>query len=510
MQKSRIGIGAALLAAAVLWLAALPQAAQAAPMAKAAAAYYDAFESGASPDWDAWLAQQPRYYVYKENGRQGLLDAAGRTAVPPVYKEIADVAGDTVIVKNADYGLVRLGGLELTLPKYDSLRYDLAGGRFVGVKGKTEYYLDADGRVLGSAKYVPDDSAGDKDKKGGGQKPEPAKYAKNAFYPLTGGGRVLLAKGKFTVQDRAGKKLKTWHGLSLQRNIRGGFMLAQEEKFIFFDGDMRELNTVKALTCSELPNGVFEITRQKTGISVAGVAKSILSFGLDQAGGLADRWLNPGKKHNKRVIDKRGYVDNRGNEFVPTKFDYLGGFYNGRALVMDNDKFGYANERGGFDVPVSFSDISSFGLYDRDTVLVKHEGRIGFYQAGRGLLATGFADGRNFVNGLAAVAGPERKWGYIDKQGRLLIPYSFEEATPFYGRRAMAKRGGVYCIIDRSGGIVAELPGVQQASALRGGSALVKTGGRYGLVDEDGNFIKEAAYSSLKIFHDVESEKGIW
>ncbi len=40
------------------------------------------------------------------------------------------------------------------------------------------------------------------------------------------------------------------------------------------------------------------------------------------------------------------------------------------------------------------------------------------------------------------------KWGYINKSGRIVIPFKYDEAWPFYGKYAVVKNAGVYELID--------------------------------------------------------------
>ncbi len=482
-----------------IFLLPLGEVAAAPPMAEAAVEYYDSFDNAAAPDWDAYLAAQPRYYRFKEKGRSGLLDAKGNVVLPPVYKEVTGVYAGVFIVKNGDYGLAAPGGKALTDLHFDELYYDLAEKAFVGERGGKAFLVDKKGRVL-SAFSAEEEEADPREKQ---------KYPKGAYYPLANGGRVLLEKGKFTVLSAAGKKVKTYKGLSLEKGRQKGFMLSQKEKFLFFDDAMQKLNEVEALSCQQLPNGVYEIERKVSGLSIPGLAKTVLSFGLDHMGGLADRWFNPGKKHNKRTVYKRGYVSPEGKEYVPTKFDYLGSFYNGRALVADGSKFGYANERGGFDVPVAFSDISCFSLYEPDTLLVKSAGAVAYYQLGRGVFVGGFKEGRSFVNGLAAAKATEG-WGYIDKSGTCRVPFRYEKATPFYGAAALVRYRGRYQLIDRQGRLLKDLPAVEEATSLRGGSAAVKIGGKWGLLQEDGSLLLPAVYNKLDLFCEPQSARGLW
>lgn len=471
-------------------------------MAKAALKYYDQFENGCSVDWDSRLAKAGRYYVYKQNGKEGLLDSQGRKLVDAVYSEIIDIDKDVVIVrKGSKYGLVRTDGLEIVLPTYDDISYDLESKFFKAKKGKNYTYLDHSGMAMAGVR------SSQRELKVLGV---PQKAPKGLSYSLANGGKVTVNGKKYAVTNYAGAKVKTYKGDFFNANYKGGFLIGDKNEFSFYDANMQPLNTIKAETIQELPNGVFEITRTVHGISVVGVAKTVLSFGLDSYGGIADRWFNPGKKHNRREKVKFGYVDHLGNEFVPTKFDYLGNFYMGKAVVMDNDRFGYAEENGSYSVPVEFEDVSVPGLYDRATVIVEKDGKYGHYAMGNGLLTYGYEEARNFVNGLAPVKQSNGKWGYVDKAGREVITAKYDQATSFYDSYAVVKDTGVYSIIDRTGMLVTKLVEAKEVSSFMGGSALVKQADGYYLVDSQGNKLNALPYENLKLFHPLENIRGKW
>src|SRR5262249_15541716 len=69
-----------------------------------------------------------------------------------------------------------------------------------------------------------------------------------------------------------------------------------------------------------------------------------------------------------------------------------------------------------------------------------------------------FAAARLFSEGRAAVRIDSEKWGYIDRDGRIVIEPRFGEAEIFRSGRAMIRSGSEYArnsgLIDESGNIV--------------------------------------------------------
>lgn len=56
----------------------------------------------------------------------------------------------------------------------------------------------------------------------------------------------------------------------------------------------------------------------------------------------------------------------------------------------------------------------------------------------------------NFSEGLACV-NKDGKWGYIDANGKLVIPYKYDEAFNFYKGRAIVRKGDKWTTVDKDG-----------------------------------------------------------
>ncbi|MBQ6174295.1 MAG: WG repeat-containing protein [Clostridia bacterium] len=59
----------------------------------------------------------------------------------------------------------------------------------------------------------------------------------------------------------------------------------------------------------------------------------------------------------------------------------------------------------------------------------------------------------SFSEGLAAVQNTERKWGYIDAEGELVIDYQFDEADPFHDGQAIVIINYKKHKVDKQGNI---------------------------------------------------------
>lgn len=159
------------------------------------------------------------------------------------------------------------------------------------------------------------------------------------------------------------------------------------------------------------------------------------------------------------AVERWGFVNERGVTAIAPRFDSVGDFSEGLAAVVLGGRLGYIDTTGALVIQPQFVD-------DR-------------------LLDAAFS------NGLAAVTDVHSQRGYIDRHGRLVIPFRYAFAAPFAGDRArvaMPGSGGApsFGYIDRAGAWVvaarfsAARDFAEGLAAVIDGShaAFVDTGGR--------------------------------
>jgi hypothetical protein len=80
------------------------------------------------------------------------------------------------------------------------------------------------------------------------------------------------------------------------------------------------------------------------------------------------------------------------------------------------------------------------------------------------------------------------KYGYIDKEGRTVIPLKFDNAQPFSEGLAAVMVGSKWGYINKSGALVIG-PRFDMAWKFSDGVAMVKEGKRDRYIDRSGNYI---------------------
>ena len=219
---------------------------------------------------------------------------------------------------------------------------------------------------------------------------------------------------------------------------------------------------------------------------------------------------------------KFGYIDTHGALVVPPR--YAGGlpFSEGLAAVQIGKKWGFIDTTGHIVIEPQFDKVrsSQFPLALRTAVdgggslrglgyesYWRHQHRMSAFSRGRAVVAIGkkwgyidragrtvipaqFDDAAEFSEGRAAVMVGD-KWGYIDTTGALVIPAQYDDAKEFSGGRAwvisdLYKATTRHGYIDRQGSVDARF---EVRQPLAEGLAPVKIDEKWGYVDSTGTVV---------------------
>jgi len=200
-----------------------------------------------------------------------------------------------------------------------------------------------------------------------------------------------------------------------------------------------------------------------------------------------------------------------------------GYFSEGLVPVLDEGSVAYANREGVVSIRGAFSAAYPFaegrgrirtrehiyGFVDRDGALV---------------IPAIYEDALDFSEGLAAVAirdaNGQRRWGYIDREGAWAIEPQLYRAHPFSDGLAAfeadpaSHRDGHYAAagyLDPTGAIAIK-PRFRSAGPFRDGLAPVRDGRHHGYIDKDEKLVIPARYETAQPFAEglaaVKDERG--
>ncbi|MBV7272532.1 WG repeat-containing protein [Clostridium sp. PL3] len=209
---------------------------------------------------------------------------------------------------------------------------------------------------------------------------------------------------------------------------------------------------------------------------------------------------------SRREIEgvRYGYIDSSGKLIIPIKFDSAEDFQeNGLAIVRINDKAGAIDEFGNYVIQPKYSDIQ--GFKEKRAIVTDNQKYKVIDESGKELF-----ENDNFIsefyNGRALFSivekGDQWKYGYINLQGKVVVPPQFLSAGNFSNGRAVVQlENEKYGVIDLNGKILKTFP-YEQVTDISEGRLFFKEkiDGKFGLMDENGQIIVAPKYGSVESF----------
>lgn len=228
-----------------------------------------------------------------------------------------------------------------------------------------------------------------------------------------------------------------------------------------------------------------------------------------------------------------GFIDKQGNVEIDFQFIRTGNFSNGLAWFFDSARYGYINRQGqvaiapGYEKACDFEQGMARIMLDNKYGLIDVQGQLvmkpkyilieAFNSDGQakvcygsdrirygiinqlGELVTqtsGYSDIGPFSEGLASVKTKDG-YGFIDRQGRLIIPAIYSKVSVFKEGLAAVQREGLCGYIDAQGN---ERVGLNYTRCLdfEDGTAVVYHGyRRAGLINPQGQFLIEPSIDRM-------------
>ncbi|MGC5324725.1 WG repeat-containing protein [Brevibacillus sp. SYSU BS000544] len=195
-----------------------------------------------------------------------------------------------------------------------------------------------------------------------------------------------------------------------------------------------------------------------------------------------------------------GYINESGQFVIPARFTSANDFQdNGLAIVQVKDRSGVINRAGQFVILPKYESITQFSdgragaiddkgfwmIDEKGTILTqKPYSYIGIYQDGRAVAANNTPQGKYL-------------YGYLDGEGKEVIPLQFEAANDFSeGQAVVQLKANEYALIDRNGTRLRTFPYASLNSPSEGLMAFRPINSElYGYVDTEGKVVVPPKYS---------------
>lgn len=170
------------------------------------------------------------------------------------------------------------------------------------------------------------------------------------------------------------------------------------------------------------------------------------------------------------TADKYGFINTSGEWVIPPKFDSAQSFSEGAAAVSIGQQEGYVNAEG--DWLAGGPRFQSAAAFSEGLAEVRVKDGVGYInRQGRFVIRSRFGRGYSFHEGLARVRlKPAGKWRYIRPDGTFAFPESYESCGDFHEGLAYVETEEGFGFIDKQGRLVIP-PRFAWAGSFRNGLA---------------------------------------
>ncbi len=216
------------------------------------------------------------------------------------------------------------------------------------------------------------------------------------------------------------------------------------------------------------------------------------------------RWSFHEELTSFRLGEKWGYINKSGEIVIKPTLKYGHSFDDGRAVINVGKnselRHGIIDKSGKLVIRQLFE--WSGWSFSEGLLSVKIDGKWGFIDVdGKIVIPAKYKDAHDFSEGLAAVEFGENKnqWGFIDKTGKIVVQPQFEDSWYFNDGLAAIEKDQKYGFIDKQGKIIIE-PKFDWTYSFSENLAAVRVDGKWGFIDKTGKFVIEPKYDEVWSF----------
>ncbi|GHU47304.1 hypothetical protein AGMMS50289_22280 [Betaproteobacteria bacterium] len=238
-----------------------------------------------------------------------------------------------------------------------------------------------------------------------------------------------------------------------------------------------------------------------------------IALGELRLSSFSDRdYFNAGGLAQVKVNGSAVWINLKGQE-VTLPGEQQPGDYRDWTLFNANGKYGWKTRQGEIAIPPRFDDTRQ--PFDNEGLVAVHEKGDGWYKINtKGQEAVPLRELKNMnlnfaVNGLAAYRSYE-KYGYINKEGIVVIPRRFDTATEFAPNGlALVSAQGKWGYLDTQGNEITHLRFDYAEVFANNGLATVKLDGKIGWINDKGKIVIPMRFDSTLGFTEDGVAKGL-
>lgn len=238
--------------------------------------------------------------------------------------------------------------------------------------------------------------------------------------------------------------------------------------------------------------------------------KLVIPYQYDFAYDFREGFARVAKENNSTEETLHGFINKKGNVVIPIRYFNAGNYHEGLVYVIRAEDWNIEvldkTNKNAFTFDFDHIIISRGGecnlYFSEGLSCVEKNGKYGYIdKTGKVVVPFLFSEGGHFSEGLARVGNDEKKYGFIDTTGTVVIQFQFEEApmellfyesglsvahTDFCEGLARVCKDGKFGFIDQKGNIIIPIQ-YDYAQSFQEGLARVWKDGEMGYVDKFGN-----------------------
>lgn len=138
----------------------------------------------------------------------------------------------------------------------------------------------------------------------------------------------------------------------------------------------------------------------------------------------------------------------------------------------------------------------------QDLALARLDGKYGYInREGEMVIDNQFVNAASFSDGLAAVMKDD-KWGFIDRTGEMVIAPLYSRVKRFDSGIAVVVKDEEWVYIDKEGNVITNFPQTDKLYDFVEGRAIIRRGDNVGIINNKGEVIVEPVYQEIKDYSD--------
>jgi hypothetical protein len=229
--------------------------------------------------------------------------------------------------------------------------------------------------------------------------------------------------------------------------------------------------------------------------------------------------------------DKWGFIDKKGKIKIEAQFDAVMDFTDGRAAVFNGLRdvhskkivggtWGFIDNTGKLVIDYTYKDVAPF---NESLALVSSDGiKYGFInKQGKKIIPEIYIEGTSFCNGIAAIK-VEKLYGFINNEGKVIINPQYDEVIiPEVNKLIAVKKNNKWGYINEEGTMKITPQFVVATNFIGEIAMVIDSSEKVGLIDGDGKFVATPQFDKVSnkpgyiiygigyTFKSVESELNI-